>query len=149
MVDIEARKNLSELIRQLIAGFITNDQFEDRIPRSSDPAVHEIYFNGIWGLYTDFYEYRLIGEDRVPQDSRRVLARYILFLKSGLEYEWPRQSYWQFLLSFGAALLTLGLSNRWYRKSFAKAGDLDVWPFIREHDFEVALREPPYLRGCG
>ena len=149
MADIEARIKLSELIRQLVAGLITNDQFEDRIPRSSDPAVHEVYFSGIWDLYTDLYEYRLVGGDRVPRETRRVLARYILFLKSGLEYEWPRQSWWQFLLSFGAALLTLGLSNRWYRRSFAKAGDVDVWPFIREQDFEVALRRRPYFHGCG
>jgi|SRR5689334_5437801 len=148
MVDTGARSRLSELIRQLVAGLITNDQFEDRIPQSADPAIHEVYFSGIWGLYSDLYEYRLIGKDRVPREARRVLARYILFLKSGLEYEWPRQSWWQFLLSFGAALLTLGLSNRWYRKAFSKAGDIDVWPFTRQRDFEVAVDRPPYLHGC-
>jgi len=148
MADTQARNKLAGLIQRLTAGLITNDQFEVRIPVSTDPAVHEVYFSGVWGLYSDLYEYRLVGKDRVQREARRVLARYILFLKSGFEYEWPRQSGWQFLLSFAAALLSLGLSKRWYRKAFAKAGDIEVWPFIHQRDFEAALRRPPYLHGC-
>jgi hypothetical protein len=147
MVDVQARAKFARLIRHLVAGLITNDEFEDRLPFSEDSAVHEVYFNGVWGLYSDLYKYRLVGKNRVPREARRIIARYILFLKSDLEYEWPKQSRWQFPVSFVAALLTLGMSNRWHFKKFSKAGDIKVWPFIRQSDFEAALRRPPYLHG--
>ena len=145
MIDAHARTRFAGLVRQLVAGLITNDQFEDRIPRSNDRAVHEVFFNGIWGLYSDLYEYRLVGKDAVPRAARHDLARHILFLKSGLEYEWPTCERWKLLVLLLFALPTLGLSNRWYQKWFAKAGDIKVWPFIRQSDFETVLKRPPYL----
>src|SRR5271170_4935429 len=99
MTDKSARTKFAELIRQLAAGLITNDQFEDRLPQNVDHAIHEVYFNGVWGLYSDLYEYRLVGKHSVPKEARRVLGRFILFLKSDLEYKWPRQRWWEFLLS--------------------------------------------------
>jgi hypothetical protein len=49
MIDTHARTRFAGLIRQLVAGLVTNDQFEDRLPQSDDPAVHEVYFAGVWG----------------------------------------------------------------------------------------------------
>jgi len=47
MIDRSSRNQLAELIRALCAGLISNDQFEDRLPRSSeDPAIYEVFFNG-------------------------------------------------------------------------------------------------------
>jgi hypothetical protein len=78
MIDAQARTRFAGLIRQLVAGLITNDQFEDRLPQSKDPAVHEVFFSGIWGLYSDLHEYRLVGKDAVPRAARREIARCIL-----------------------------------------------------------------------
>jgi hypothetical protein len=145
MIDAPARTKFSELIRGLVAGRLTNDKFEDSIPRSLDVAIHEVYFTGIWGLYSDLYEYRLTGKDAVPQQARPHIARYILFLKSGLPYEWPRLRVFPFLLLLVAALLTLGITNRFYRSWFARQGDIDIWPFLRRSDYDSALARPPYL----
>jgi hypothetical protein len=49
MIDTHARTRFAGLIRQLAAGLVTNDQFEDHLPQSNDPAVHEVYFAGVAG----------------------------------------------------------------------------------------------------
>ena len=51
MIDRASRDVLAEITRHLVAGRITNDELESRRPESSDPAVSEIYWNGVWGLY--------------------------------------------------------------------------------------------------
>jgi hypothetical protein len=51
MVDDIARRRLAELARHLTAGRITNDDFEDKRPSSSERALHDIYFHGC-GLCT-------------------------------------------------------------------------------------------------
>ncbi|MGA2279711.1 MAG: hypothetical protein ABSG80_05350 [Verrucomicrobiota bacterium] len=145
MIDAPARTKFSELIRGLVAGRLTNDEFEDAIPRSLDVAIHEVYFTGIWGLYSDLHEYRLTGKDAVPRQARPDIARCILFLKSGLPYEWPRLGRLSFLLLLVATLLTLGIANRIYLRWFSRQGDIHVWPFIRRSDYDSALTHPPYL----
>ena len=147
MVDKEARTKMAELIRQLIAGKITNDEFEDSIPQTKDRAVFEVFFSGLWGIYTDLKECRLVGADAVPKESRPVIARYILFLKSDHEYEWPITSFFPYMLWMLAALLTLGWSNRIYQRRFSTHGDVTVWPFIRQNDYQKALENPPYFKG--
>ena len=80
MIDREARTELAELIRHLVAGLITNEEFGDRVPSSTeDPAVFEVFFGGAWHLYSDLREYYLKGKHRLPRDLRREVARWILF----------------------------------------------------------------------
>lgn len=89
MIDRQARRRASELLRHLGAGLIANDQFEDRFPTASeDVAIDEIRSQA-WFLYSDLREYRLAGKHRLAADARREVARWILFLQSDLEYEWP------------------------------------------------------------
>ena len=56
MIDRLAHRHLAGGIRHLVAGHITNDEFEDKwfapTVRSKDPAVREI-FAGVWMLYSD------------------------------------------------------------------------------------------------
>lgn len=137
------------LLRRLVAGRITNDEFEDALPlRSPDPAISEIFLYGVWGCYSDLREHRLVGRQRLPRAARREIARFILFLKSDLEYEWPRQRLWERFLWMVAGLLTLGLAGRFYWRWLGRRGDVGVWPFIREDDLDRAMRHPCYLAGA-
>lgn len=91
MVDRKTRRQLAETIRHLVSGRITNDEFEGRIPVSSGPAIQALFWNGAWRLYDDLREYNLEERDRVADEDRRVIARWVLFLKSDFEYEGPYQ----------------------------------------------------------
>jgi hypothetical protein len=149
MVDREARAETVLLLRRLVAGRITNYELEAALPASRvDPAIGEVFYRGIWGLYSDLHEHRLTGRCRLPRSARREVARLILFLKSDLEYEWPRHKGWEELLWLAAGLLTLGLAGRFYLRRFGRWGDVGVWPFLRQEDFERALRHPCYFVGA-
>lgn len=146
MIDRAARNKMVLLLRQLATGRITNDEFEERQPLGSlDPAVEEVFHLGVWGLYSDTHEHRLVGRHRLPRSARREIARFILFLKSDLEYEWPSRKLWQELLWMAAGILTLGLAGRLYWRRMAAHGEVGVWPFQRQEDFERAVRNPCYL----
>jgi hypothetical protein len=150
MVDRESRTKLGELIRHLAAGQITNDEFEDRLLPlgSADPAVWEVFSSGAWCLYSDLWEYRLTGKYRLPKEARREVARWILFLKTNLEYEWPRLGRFRSLLLLLGNLFSVGLIGVAYRKYFRRFGDWDVWPFLRRSDYDLALKQPPYFTGA-
>ncbi len=148
MIDRHNRNRLAELLRHLASGQITNDEFEDALPQSSDPAIFEIYFNGAWYLYNDLYEYKLTGKYRLTKEYKRIVARWILFLKSNYEYLWPVK-YDKGLLEIPLlfiSILTFGFSDRMRYKNRVKAGDIDYWPFISKDDFEKANIKKEFLR---
>jgi hypothetical protein len=149
MVDREARTQLAELTRHLVGGRVTNDEFEDRLSlHSADPAVWEIFSSGAWFLYSDDREHRLTGKYRLSKDARREVARWILFLKTDLEYEWPRLGRIRSLLLLLGNLLSVGLVSVAYRRYLRRVGDWDVWPFLRRSDYDLALKQPPYFTGA-
>jgi hypothetical protein len=94
MIDHELRKSLSQNARRLITGRTTNDAFDDVYYRSyassDDRAVSEIA-QYCYGLYSSdvLFPYRLRGWHAVDDETRSTCARGVLFLRSGLEYEWP------------------------------------------------------------
>jgi len=188
MIDSEARKDLSQRIRQLVTGRITNDAFDDLVyapyMAHSDAAVREIATFGS-SLYGDLYRYRLKGEHAVDSQTRAAAARCVLFLRSDLEYCWPEPPKYDLLFGIAWAAIYLAiplaialfvislfaalsrdftsfaiiaacgfspLAVRWLLMkvsarhfdslwdSFRAHGDYDVWPFIREEDFEHAQR---------
>jgi len=149
MIDRPARRILAENLRHLAAGLLTNDSYEDRIPRRSlDPAIMEIHLCGAWYLYDDLHEHKLIGRYRLSRAGMSEIARWILFLKSDHAYEWPMQRN-GFLVSllFGLVfslgnLLSLGLLGLLFRHRERPSGDEEVWPFRRKSDFELALASP-------
>lgn len=147
MVDRIARNRLAEAIRALASGCVSNDEFQDeRVPRSKkDAAISEIFFNGAWCLYSDFDEYRLVGKHRLAKATKSEIARWVLFLKTDLPYEWPVLSAWQRLGLLLANMVTLGLASRIFGRRFRSKGDSDVWPFFRRSDYEAVLNEPVYL----
>jgi hypothetical protein len=149
MIDRPARSRLAELIRGLVAGRITNDDFDESGPRGShDSAVDAVFFDGAWGLYDDLHEHRLKGRWRLSDGSRYQVARWILFLEGDLEYEWPTFGGWRRLGLIVSNLVTLGLARIGWRRWYGRHGDLAVWPFIRKADYEAALGKRPYLAGA-
>ena len=150
MVDREARNKLAEAMRALATGLITNDEFEDKqLPHSKeDPAISEVFSKGAWLLYSDLEEYRLSGIHQLDENTKSVVARWVLFLKTDLPYEWPVSNIKQGLLRFTANILTLGAANKSYANKYQACGDIEVWPFLRRADYELALQKPVYLNNA-
>ena len=149
MIDVQARSKFAEASRSLVAGLITNYQFDDRIPRSSDPAIREIYNKAFWLMYCDLRQYRLKGRDRPSPQVREVAARCILFLKSRFPYGWPVLSRPAAVLLVIANLLTLGIAGRIYSHRATRGRDISCWPFLSSEQYSAALRAPAYLSGNG
>ncbi len=149
MIDRMGRDRLAESIHQLAAGVITNHEFEDKGEfQSTDDAIRAVFWGGAWLLYDDFRTYRLRGKYRLDPAVRKEAARWVLFLKTDLPYEWPvtRPGMFAILRAF-ANLMTLGLVARRAQRRFERCGDFAVWPFLRRADYEAALQRPPYLNG--
>ena len=106
MIDRNARNKLAELIRSLVAGNITNDEFEASLPTSTDDAVWEVFHNGAWCLYSDMKAYKLRGEYALSPEDKTVVARWVLFLNRTMntngrqlafEKRYSNQFLWVFL----------------------------------------------------
>jgi hypothetical protein len=120
---------------------------ENRRPRgSNDLAVRQIFEEGAWFLYSDVFEHRLTGRYKVVAKNRESVARWILFLKSDLPYEWPIVPFGFRLALVPFNLITLGLLGRIVQRYGSYGGPPDLWPFRRRSDFQAALENPPYLR---
>lgn len=144
-IDITSRRAAAELVRQLASGRLTNDEFEERWPASADPALSAVR-EAAWFLYSDLRAYRLTGANRLPFAVRRQLSRWVIFLQSDLEYEWPVATRTEKLARSIAGLLTMGVATRLWKTALQVSEDADVWPFIRRVDFRRALRAPRLLR---
>ena len=141
MIDRSARNRLAELIRSLVSGSITNDEFEDRLPESNDKAVSEIFHHGAWFLYSDMKEYKLKGKDVLSQEDKSIVARWILFLKSEYEYEWPSASFEEAFLKS----ITLGVFGKNTLDKWQEHGDVLSWPFKNNCQFTNAKFAKGYL----
>ena len=144
MIDKESRSQLAHLLRQLSVGQIANDQFEDQLPRSKDRAVREV-IGQAWLLYDDMREHKLVGPSK---KDRPEVARWILFLQTDFEYEWPSLPAWLRIIGFMPSILTLGLVWAPYRMWFERQGDCSVWPFLRDEDFKDAKKNPVFMSGA-
>lgn len=94
MVDSDLRASLSQDVRRLVTGRMTNDEFDDayyeQYDSSDDRAVREI--SGFcYSLYSSdlLLPMRLRGRHALDPDTKCSCTRAVLFLRSGLEYEWP------------------------------------------------------------
>jgi hypothetical protein len=145
MINRKARDSAVELIRKLISGHITNDEFEDGYSSISndDSVIDEIYHYGTWYLYDDLKEHKLVGKYKLTDKTKSELAVWILFLKTDLEYEWPH-GLKKMCLDF-IDLCTIGFSRR-IRRIYRLSGDDSVWPFYRKTDFERAKANEIYFK---
>ena len=80
MVDRASRDELARAIRRLVAGLITNDEFENalsaRVLRTRDLGVQSIRL-AAWHLYDDLHEHRLEGRYALGKVGRRLVAHSI------------------------------------------------------------------------
>lgn len=151
----EPRDEMAEALRQLASGLITNDAFEDRyaaLPRCDE--IDELYWFA-WGFYNDTHAHRLRGRNRLSKLQRQVFARCVLFLRSGLPYQydrkakwlWARQGgcgidFWTCLLLLCSPRLAEAMSARAERQERCRGeGDTvddRIWPFRSRADLELA-----------
>jgi hypothetical protein len=169
----DTRTEFAQLLRALFTGRITNDDFDEKaIPLAlgRDFTIAQIFWVGAWPSYSDNRVYKLIGPDALSRKDKKIVARWILFLKSGLPYSWPKYPClptWLILLLIFLPIPIAYFLEIWFltplgfilagfatyafdrikAPAFKKCGDFAVWPFISKADFEEALRHPPYLAG--
>ena len=113
LVSLESRKAYASLLREFLAGCVTNDEYEDRtadIERryGRDSAVGAV-FHQVWFLYDDLSEHTLTGKHRPTREQRRFVARCVLFLRdpSGPASPWPEEVSLRDRVSAWAKLLAL------------------------------------------
>lgn len=145
MIDVAARKKAAEVARRFVAGQISNFGFEDRYPSSKDPAILAIE-DTFWCFYDDFEEHCLKGKWSVPEEIKPVILRWVMFLYSNQEYQWPKIGY------PGIRPITYGLFGKLFNRDkkqqeFLAAGEIDYWPFINKESFEIAKQNPFLLAG--
>lgn len=151
-VDREARRRLAFEARRLLAGISTNDEFDYAwcALESFDPAIHAVYYEGFWTLYSDLHRHRLTGRHALSRETREACARLLLFLYTDQPYEWPASSILDGCL---LSVLTLGWSSRRTadrkRREAELAGfDPSVWPFRDRAALTLAQSNPPLLNGA-
>jgi hypothetical protein len=146
-IDRAARKALAEAVRHLGSGQITNDEFESRIPRTTETNLHEVLSNGVWPLYDDLHQHKLSGSYALIPEGRTWIKRIILFLRSDAPYRYPRSTGFAFIPVVILSMLTLGWFGRVYIRYLWRSGDQSVWPFFSRQEYDLALADPVYLRG--
>lgn len=145
MIDRLQRDRFAEALRHLLSGQMDNLTFGDLdgpggVTGSDDRALHEVFY-AVWPAYDDFRSHPL----RLTDGQRLDFKRFVLFLHSDSEFEWPRPRrgivdwFWRV-----ADDITGQRFGWWPVKS---DGDMAVWPFFRRADYDRALQSPRLLRG--
>lgn len=139
---MNTRQSYAELVRHFYSGRLTNHEYEracDSILRDADQAMNQIYCQ-LWTTYCDFREHRMGLKHGMTREGRRLLARWIMFLKSERPYEYPIHGCLATIIKW----ITLGLVRK---ADPMTAGDAEYWPYFRRTDFEADLAKPRYLSG--
>lgn len=146
MIDRDARDSIAEATRHYLTGLSSNFTFNDTIfdLKSRDPAIRAIR-DQLWLIYDDLQEHRHEGRWKLSAGQRGIVLRIILFLKSDLEYQWPRVPGWYLGTRPLIWLFTLSLGSRALDKLFENRDTQDVWPFRSQNEIEEAKGEPKYL----
>ena len=139
MIDRAARDALADLLSRFAAGEITNMAFEQALPVSEDAAIFEIYRWGVWFLYDDVEEYALTDEAALSRPVRAIVDRWLLFLSTDLEYEWPEPTeiIWKTKL-----LRRLGIKVAAGPSLFSPTAQV-VWPFLDQAQLDTARGDTP------
>lgn len=151
MVNREARDRAARALRRFLDRETTNEEFDSEYAhigpiwsRGKDRAIAAIY-GFAWNLYDDFEEHKLEGAYELDNPVCEMAERCVLFLRSGLSYEWKKTSFigidWRRILSGFLPLIRWeeDPKKRFERFLNESAGDASVWPFYRREDYEVTL----------
>jgi len=139
LVDRASRDVGAIVLRDLIDGRITNDEFMSSFPRGSDLALLAV-LDFAWRQFSDLRVHTLTGRDSPTPERQAMLERCLLFLSTDLEFEWPspRHSIGRQLLQ----VLTLGRCFRLSAEEYKSKGEFEVWPFLRRGDYEAHAQRP-------
>ena len=87
------KRQLAQLVRQVVAGTIAIDDLEDAAIQYDDGSLfHELLMSEIYDLAehpAEFCSGRFRGRKRLDARRRKSLARLSLFLYANSEYKWP------------------------------------------------------------
>lgn len=132
-IDRETRNQMADLLSELVTGAITNFGFEEKTIPSQDPILSAIE-SSIWCLYDDFKEHKL---DSLPAETKEMIGRWVLFLRSNEKYQWPKISY-PGVRPLEHSFLSTLLGRHRKEKLFMSSGAYQVWPFFTEESFNKA-----------
>lgn len=155
-LDLDSRRQFAILIRQFMNCEINSVNFSESEVRfecmeSEDPALKAI--DGmLWSSYSEEWPHKLSGKHSLTKEGVEMYNRCLLFLESDLEFEWPDEGrqFQQFRCGRVLGELTLGLTylvdgfldkrSKAFMDNYRKAGEFEVWPFIRRSDYERELQ---------
>jgi hypothetical protein len=145
MIDRPKRDRLAEALRHLLSGRIDNLAFDELdcpgdITVSDDRAIFEA-FSSVWPCYDDSRSHPL----QLTDGQRLDVKRFILFLHSDSEYEWPRKGFG--IVEYLRRVISRIAGYRFGWWPVKSDGDMAVWPFFRPDDYDRALQSPRLLRG--
>lgn len=148
MICRQSRDRLALALRRYVAGRLSNDELDcihvDWRDRGA-VAVKQM----AWTMYDDTKNHYATGRYAIARDSKRTVARWIVFLHSDQEYLWPNYSLAQ-IINWPLNLITFG---EWERRKrvrldeFKQAGDWAAWPFVARADLTKSFSSPRYLAG--
>ncbi len=144
MIDRTSRNRTCKILKQLALGQISNYECENQfldLPKN-DPAVYAL-FRTVREISGDREE-SLRDVFKRGSEMRKRLCRWIFFLKTDRDYQWPVEREAPGIRDFYKSnwfdrILGL-LSCKRADREFCSRGDYSVWPFLREDDFKAARR---------
>jgi hypothetical protein len=143
MIDQNSRRQAATILKRFALGRITNYQCENEFLElpADDPVIYALS-RTIMDISGDADKSYAEMFPRGSETRSRV-CRWILFLKTEIEYKWPPERRFPGLRDLYRA--------NWFEKLFrrdhavARAnerifrhGDYNVWPFLREADLNAA-----------
>ena len=139
MVDRKARNQLIDAIGGLAAGRIDNFDFDAVVDciQTDDMGVVQIR-QAMWHVYDDLHRHTLTGKWALSDAQNKIVERFILFLRSNLDYQWPPQPLGNPFARLLVGILTLGFIPRYFDKKWRACGSWEVWPFISVGEFNDA-----------
>jgi len=139
-VNTKLRREFAIILRALVVGNITNNEFErrcnelDERHKKRDVAVDRI-FSDAWICYCDLRTHRLRGIWALSPEAQRYFARCLLFLRTDQPYTWPRFTSPDWLTRL------FGQRVRLRKHAFdVVEADRSVYPFRTITDLESAGR---------
>ncbi|HEV3237284.1 MAG TPA: hypothetical protein VGZ25_09870 [Gemmataceae bacterium] len=133
-LDLEARKELHQSLTKFLAGEMSIGRFDElylsKWSTSSDKAVFEIAEH-CWALcaVSDNPNHRLKSDKDVTPEQENIAGHSLLFLKTNLEYEWPRLNNLSlvWLMSFFVRKLSMAVGGVLLITSIILAGTGRDW----------------------
>ena len=114
------------------------------ILESADPVIEAVEEATYWA-FCNFGPKRFVGKHRLSPESRRDIARVVVFLRSDFEYRWPPERAWSALRYL---LHVLGV--RCTRISQAEIAqwsqvvETEAWPFVSVAEMKLAASVPVF-----